>query len=265
MIADGVEKMPEYVEAARDNVEKAYGRLSEYKAELRKKANEIIITRQGMGEVISQIQSDYQSLERKYAELERERKESLEDGKPLSEAKLAQIDTLENMLGEYRDALSRAELEADEAHNVLSAINQQIEKFGEYQDMLGKALKVIRRGEGYIKLQVPYVKEEIYSQRALGTALVAVTRSIDLLDQQSKTATRYNALIADAIVAIHNQVDEFVTTTMSASILPDGAKVPELPDSKAEAAGELPESEEATVENRQYLPAPKGKDAKTVA
>ena len=208
IIENTAEQIPPYVERLSVELSKRRGNLSEFRGELRSGIEKLLEKRTPVEKDILELEKDMKVLQQEYDNLEKQRLENSSQGKQTAPEMLRELDLLELPINEVQEKYSELKVRKDSLQTNINLINNQVGKVGELIDLLDETREPVNLAREFVEIQVPYVLEEIRTQKAQVRSLFGVNRTINFLEGQAELAGVLNTRIKLAAEYLDGKVKQ---------------------------------------------------------
>lgn len=215
IIENTTEQIPTYVERLSEELSKRRGNLSEFRSELRGGIEKLVDERTPLGKDVLELEEAMENLEKEYGTLEKQRLENSSQGIKTNPEMLKELDSLELVLSESQERHSELKVRKDNLQNYINLVNTQIGKVGELINLLDETRDPVNLAKEFVEVHVPYVLEEIRTQKSQVRSLFGVNRTMNFLEGQAELAGVLNTRIKLAAEYLDGKVKQIRNDVIS--------------------------------------------------
>lgn len=208
VLRDTVSVLPDYVNKLNEQLGKSETDMYSLKKELRGSIETIIAEKPELSANKESLAAQIAEIEKAYAEYEGIRKENSSKGVSTEPAVLVKLEELELVLNQARDYQREIDTREKTSQKNIDLLNAQIKKVDQYLDLLGSTREVVTDANNYVNVQVPYILQEIKSQKSGIQAITGVNAVLNFLDNQQELSLQLNQRIKVATLYLGAKVEE---------------------------------------------------------
>src|SRR3989344_1559448 len=198
IVENVAEKIPEYVERLSKELDERGQDLATLRTGLRNNIEGFIHQRRPLEEDISKLEAQISKIEREHNDLEDQRYKNSSDGKETPLEIIEKLQLYELSLESGRSLHSELKARKDRLQANIDLTNNQIGKVGQLGGLLDETRHVVHNAREFVDVQVPYVLEEIASQRTQISSLAGIEQVSRFLETQARHSVEINERIHKA-------------------------------------------------------------------
>jgi DNA repair exonuclease SbcCD ATPase subunit len=246
VLKDTVSVLPSYVNKLNEQLGKSETDMYNLKKELRGSIETIIAEKPELCANKEALAAQIKDIEDAYKQYERVRNENSSKGVSTEHAVLEKLEELELVLNHANDYKREIDTKEKTAQKNVDLLNAQIKKVDQYLSLLGSTREVVTDANNYVNVQVPYVLEEIKSQKSGIQAITGVNSVLNFLENQQQLSLQLNQRIKVATAYLGAKVEEVRLEAIQAHSI-----YPMLEQPKAKGALNAPKVIDVEVVKRQ--------------
>lgn len=211
IIKDVANEIPKYTERLSKDLSNRRNDLTSLRKDLIYGVQDIIEGRTPLKLDINKLEKTLEEITAEYDDLDKQRENAHSNNKVFNPVSIERLGKLDLVMGEIQEQYTELNVKESRADKNIRLINNQIRSIKEALKLLTDSQEVVKSGEDFAKVQVPYVIKVIDTQGSQINALSGIQVSTEFLHDQMILSGAINTKIKMGIEYLGKRVEEVRT------------------------------------------------------